>query len=219
MTEPAPGVLQRILRWLRAGYPEGVPQEDYVVLLGVLHRSLTDFEVEKLARELRDGPAGIDGSITDEEIRAAIRKLARQTPADADVRRVAGRLADAFGYRAVLPIGSLIAIAGLALTLSGSLPVIVVGLALVVAGFFVVHGVASAWVPVRAYAAGIATAQAASLYLFSYYLGSSVFGTLAGTAYGAFGWLGVVGENAALFVGVGVLAYFLKHSEALPARG
>lgn len=132
---------------------------------------------------------------------------------------VAGRLADAFGCRAVLPIGSLIAIAGLALTLSGSLPVIVVGLALVVAGFFVVHGVASAWVPVRAYAAGIATAQAASLYLFSYYLGSSVFGTLAGTAYGAFGWRGVVGENAALFVGVGVLAYFLKHSEALPARG
>ncbi len=94
MTEPAPGVLQRILRWLRAGYPEGVPQEDYVVLLGVLHRSLTDFEVEKLARELRDGPAGIDGSITDEEIRAAIRKLARQTPAEADVRRVAGRLAE-----------------------------------------------------------------------------------------------------------------------------
>ena len=47
------------------------------------------------------------------------------------------------------------------------------------AGFFVVHGVASGWVPVRASAGGVAAAQAASLYLFAYYLGSSVFGGLA----------------------------------------
>ena len=48
------------------------------------------------------------------------------------------------------------------------------------AGFFVVHGVASGWVPARAHAGGVASAQAASLSLFAFSLGSSVFGNLAG---------------------------------------
>ena len=60
------------------------------------------------------------------------------------------------------------------------------------AGFFAVHGVASSWVPVRAHAGGVASAQAASLYLFAYYLGSSVFGNLAGHAWTAGGWPAVV---------------------------
>ena len=33
--------MQRVLQWLRAGYPEGVPQQDYVALLGILRRTLT----------------------------------------------------------------------------------------------------------------------------------------------------------------------------------
>ncbi len=41
---------QTILHWLRAGYPDGVPQGDYVALLGVLRRSLTPVELEKFAR-------------------------------------------------------------------------------------------------------------------------------------------------------------------------
>ncbi|HEY5484993.1 MAG TPA: DUF3349 domain-containing protein, partial [Propionibacteriaceae bacterium] len=33
--------MTRVVGWLRAGYPDGVPQQDYVALLGILHRQLT----------------------------------------------------------------------------------------------------------------------------------------------------------------------------------
>ena len=105
---------------------------------------------------------------------------------------IAGRLAERFSRRAVVPAGCLITAAGVLLTLPASLPCIAVGLAVMTAGFFAVHGVASSWVPVRAHAGGVASAQAASLYLFAYYLGSSVFGNLAGHAWTIGGWPAVV---------------------------
>ena len=70
---------------------------------------------------------------------------------------VAGRLSDRVGRRAVVPVGSVLALAGVAVTLPGTLPTVVLGLALLTAGFFVVHGVASGWVPARAHAGGVAT--------------------------------------------------------------
>lgn len=82
--------LERILHWLRAGYPEGVPQHDYVALLGVLQRSLTDAEVEQLALRLREATGS---STTDEQIRDLIRRTALEEPSESDVRRVASRLA------------------------------------------------------------------------------------------------------------------------------
>ena len=105
---------------------------------------------------------------------------------------VAGRLADRFSRRAVVPVGCLIVAAGVLLTLPASLPVVVLGLAVMTAGFFAVHGVASGWVPARAHAGGVAAGQAASLYLFAYYLGSSVFGSLTGRAWTVGAWPGVV---------------------------
>jgi YNFM family putative membrane transporter len=131
-----------------------------------------------------------------------------------------GRLADRHGRRAVLPVGCLIAGAGALLTIAPSLPVVVVGLALLTAGFFAVHGVASGWVPARAHAAGIATGQAAALYLFTFYLGSSVFGSLAGPAWTAAGWPGVVAVAAALIGATAVLALVLRRTPTLlPANG
>ncbi|MFK4083899.1 MFS transporter [Kribbella sp. NPDC020789] len=112
----------------------------------------------------------------------------------------AGLLADRFGRRAVVPVGCLITLAGVAITLAAPLALIVVGLAVMTAGFFAVHGVASGWVPARAHAAGIGTAQASSMYLFSFYFGSSVFGGLAGTAWSRAGWTGVAVEAGVLFV-------------------
>lgn len=58
---------------------------------------------------------------------------------------VAGRLADRYGRRAVMPFGCLLTAAGLLLTLPDHLPVVVFGLAVMTAGFFCVHGVASGW--------------------------------------------------------------------------
>ncbi|XVV16472.1 MFS transporter [Actinoplanes sp. CA-131856] len=128
---------------------------------------------------------------------------------------VSGRLADRYGRRAVMPFGCLLTAVGLLLTLPDKLPVMVVGLAVMTAGFFCVHGVASGWVPVRAHAGGVPAGQAASLYLFAYYAGSSIFGSLAGTAWSLGAWPAVV-ALASVFVGAGgVLAMTLRRVPAL----
>ncbi|MDX6258849.1 MAG: transporter, family, putative rane transport protein [Kribbellaceae bacterium] len=128
---------------------------------------------------------------------------------------MAGRLADSYGRRAVVPIGCVVTLAGLALTLATPLPLVIAGLAVMTAGFFAVHGVASGWVAVRAHAGGGGTGQAASFYLFAYYLGSSVFGGLAGTAWTRAAWPGVVVEAGALLLITLVLALLLRRSAKL----
>jgi MFS transporter, YNFM family, putative membrane transport protein len=105
------------------------------------------------------------------------------------------------------------------LTLPASLPVVVLGLAVLTAGFFAVHGVASGWVPARAHAGAVASGQAASLYLFAYYLGSSVFGSLAGQAWTVGAWPAVVGLASALVLVSGMLALGLRRIPSLdPVR-
>jgi YNFM family putative membrane transporter len=92
----------------------------------------------------------------------------------------AGSLADRIGRRPVMLGACLVTAAGLLLTLPNSLPVVGVGLLVMTAGFFAAHSVASGWVGRRASAG---KAQASALYLFCYYLGSSVGGSAGGLAY------------------------------------
>jgi YNFM family putative membrane transporter len=66
--------------------------------------------------------------------------------------------------------------------------VVLAGLAVMTFGFFGAHAVVSAWIGVRA---RNAKAVASSFYLFFYYSGSSVAGTLAGVFWSAKGWAGV----------------------------
>lgn len=63
--------------------------------------------------------------------------------------------------------------------ITGFSPVITIfiGMMVFTAGFFAAHSVASSWIGRRARRA---KAQASSLYLFCYYAGSSVAGTLGG---------------------------------------
>jgi YNFM family putative membrane transporter len=103
----------------------------------------------------------------------------------------------------------------LLLTLPGSPPAIVLGLAVMLGGFFAVHGVASGWVPARAHLGGIPPGQAASLYLFTYYLGSSVFGSLAGPAWTLGAWPAVAALALALLAASGLLAAWLRHIPSL----
>ncbi len=128
---------------------------------------------------------------------------------------IAGRLADRFGRRTVVPIGCLITAAGIGLTLPASLPLVVLGLAVMTAGFFVVHGVASGWVPGRAHAGGVAAGMAASLYLFAYYLGSSVFGSVAGRAWSFGGWSAVAVLALGLTAVSGLLTAWLRRTPSL----
>ena len=104
----------------------------------------------------------------------------------------AGALADRFGRRRVVPAAVLVTVAGIALTLLAPLWCVVLGLGVLTMGFFAAHGVANGWVAARAQLGGRAVGQAASLYSFWYYVGSSVGGTLAGRAWSDAGWTGVV---------------------------
>jgi MFS transporter, YNFM family, putative membrane transport protein len=128
---------------------------------------------------------------------------------------IAGRAAERFSRRAVVPVGCLVACGGVLLTLPGSLPAVVLGLAVMTAGFFAVHGVASGWIPARAHAGGIPSGQAASLYLFAYYLGSSVFGSLSGHAWTLGAWPAVAALALLLLAVSGLLAAWLRHIPSL----
>jgi YNFM family putative membrane transporter len=79
--------------------------------------------------------------------------------------------------------------AGLLLTLAHNLVLIVAGLAIYTFGFFASHSIASSWVGRRARSQ---QALASALYLFFYYLGSSVVGWLCGILWEHGGWAGVV---------------------------
>lgn len=84
-----PPVLNRIIAWLRAGYPEGVPDVDYIPLFALLGSQLTESEVKEIAEELtnRSKPGSA------EAIRKAIEAVTDHKPSDADVARVRARLA------------------------------------------------------------------------------------------------------------------------------
>ena len=103
---------------------------------------------------------------------------------------ITGRLVDRFG-RVPVMYGSLgVMAAGALLTVGSTLAAVFLGVVVFTVGFFGAHTIASAWVGVFA---GRARAQASSLYLFFYYLGSSISGTGGGYFYGQWGWPGVVG--------------------------
>jgi len=83
-------VVMRIVGFLRAGYPEGVPTRDYVPLLALLRRRLSDDEVITVATEVLSGRNGpVDGT----DVRVAITKLTDEMPSPEDTERVKQRLA------------------------------------------------------------------------------------------------------------------------------
>ncbi|RON10739.1 hypothetical protein BK659_04295 [Pseudomonas brassicacearum] len=104
-----------------------------------------------------------------------------------------GALADKLGRRKVLWATIVLMLAGLALTLLTPLPLVIIGMLIFTFGFFGAHSVASSWIGRRATKA---KGQASSLYLFSYYAGSSIAGTAGGVFWHLGGWNGI-----GLFIG------------------
>jgi YNFM family putative membrane transporter len=111
-----------------------------------------------------------------------------------------GSLAGRLGRRKVLWATILLKLLGLGLTVLEPLPAVIGGMALFTFGFFGAHSIVSSWVGLRALEG---KAQASSLYLFFYYLGSSIVGSAGGLFWSAHGWLGI-----ALLLGVLLLAAF-----------
>ena len=86
---PLPPLLSSVVRWLRAGYPEGVPRTDYLPLFALLASQLTDVEVRDIADELLTS----SDPESQQAIRDAIELVTHAEPNDADVARVRSHLA------------------------------------------------------------------------------------------------------------------------------
>jgi YNFM family putative membrane transporter len=115
-----------------------------------------------------------------------------------------GSLADRVGRGRMLLLMALVMLGGVALTLARPLPFVVIGIATVTFGFFGGHSVASSWVGLLALRA---KAQAAALYLFFYYMGSSVAGSVGGLFWDEARWFGVTAfVSVLLFVALGMAA-------------
>ncbi len=123
-----------------------------------------------------------------------------------------GALADKLGRRKVFWATIVLMLSGLLLTLFTPLLLVIVGMLVFTFGFFGAHSVASSWIGRRATKA---KGQASSLYLFSYYAGSSVAGTAGGVFWHQAGWNGI-----GLFIGSLLVVALLValHLSRLPAK-
>lgn len=90
MTSP----VGRIVAWLKAGYPDGIPPNDYPPVLAVLHRQLAEEELVAIADELalQSVSAG-DVPVTAEDIKAMVHEHAYQRCTADDLARVSALLA------------------------------------------------------------------------------------------------------------------------------
>ena len=84
-------VLENVVNWLNAGYPEGVPPKDYFPLLALLKRSLTEDEVVKAAQSILRSTDG--DTVTESEIHAAVQGVIDKQPNPEEIHQVASRLA------------------------------------------------------------------------------------------------------------------------------
>ncbi len=119
-----------------------------------------------------------------------------------------GGQTDRRSRRGVLLLSVLLMLTGVLLTLPARLSTVLLGTGLVTFGFFGAHATASGWVGAQA---THRRAQASSLYLLFYHLGSSLLGFVGGIAYGDGAWGGLVG----LVAGAVVLA--MLAARGLPA--
>jgi hypothetical protein len=84
-----PGFLQKILDWLHAGYPDGVPGPDYMPLFALLNKDLSEDDVTAFANELAD----LSDADTCQIIYEARATSDSVIPTAADLARVRARLA------------------------------------------------------------------------------------------------------------------------------
>ncbi|GMN99071.1 MFS transporter [Parageobacillus thermoglucosidasius] len=125
-----------------------------------------------------------------------------------------GKKADLYGHALVLSISVALTALGAVVTLVPSVVVKIIGLSLFTFGFFGCHSIASAWI---GECANVNKAQASSLYLLFYYLGSSLAGTAGGYFWTHFHWLGVITFIVILLLlSYPLISYAHKHLKQLP---
>ncbi|HZU54929.1 MAG TPA: DUF3349 domain-containing protein [Actinocrinis sp.] len=85
---PIPPLLQSIIDFVRKGYPQGVPDRDYLPLFALLRRRLSDLEVAEIAAALAEDEVAQNPAAIGE----AIARLIQEAPSEADIERVRARL-------------------------------------------------------------------------------------------------------------------------------
>lgn len=127
-----------------------------------------------------------------------------------------GGRADRVGRAKMLLSMAGLMLIGVGLTLFRPLVLVIAGIATITFGFFGGHSVASSWVGLRAQHA---KAQAAALYLFFYYVGSSVAGAVGGVFWGAWRWIGVTGFVATMLIAALTIVRAGTRAELVGAEG
>ncbi|WP_163760387.1 DUF3349 domain-containing protein [Mycobacterium botniense] len=90
--------LRSVLRWLQAGYPDGVPGPDRVPLLALLRSTpLTEEQIKEVVRNITAGGSAAlaDGQIDRDEIAAFISDMTHYDAGPENINRVAATLAAA----------------------------------------------------------------------------------------------------------------------------
>lgn len=87
-------VVSRVVDFLRAGYPAGLPATGYVPLFALLRRRVSDDEVAAITERIRagGGPAGVA------DMGVEISRITDEMPSLEDIGRVHDRLA-ALGWQ------------------------------------------------------------------------------------------------------------------------
>jgi YNFM family putative membrane transporter len=113
-----------------------------------------------------------------------------------------GELAGRYGRRRIIGFALAFMPLGVVMTLPNSLPLTILGIGIITIGFFGGHSIASSWVGLRA---ETGRAQASALYLFFYYAGSSLAGSIGGWVFTLGAWPG----EAAFLGGMSALALLI----------
>lgn len=127
----------------------------------------------------------------------------------------AGSFVERFGRGRVVLAGAVLMLVGALISASSTLWLALVGLLIFTASFFALHSTASGWVGVIA---DHDRAEASSLYVFFYYMGSSILGAVTGRAFEALPWSGFVAVLAALLAGLALVAGLLATGERRQAK-
>lgn len=99
---PLPAILEKVVDWLRAGYPNGVPEVDYIPLFALLSRRLTPEGVQQVIDELvQEGQ--LNQTVGLDMVRKAITAVTEQPALQSDIERIQERLS-AVGWVIPAPV-------------------------------------------------------------------------------------------------------------------
>lgn len=88
-----PGYVARVMSWLRADYPNGVPAQDYLPVLAVLRPQLADEDMAAIADHLAQDARDQGVAPSEADARDAIQRATEDDPTPEEIERIRALLA------------------------------------------------------------------------------------------------------------------------------